>query len=227
MPENGTSEIRLIAGLGNPGSEYDGSRHNAGFMVVDALVAKLPKGFEKIHACKSYYWRGNYAGKPLILQKPQTYMNLSGEALKLIINAEQIAPEEIMIVYDDMDIPLGKLRLRKGGGSGGHNGVQSVIDCLGTDKFTRLRFGIGKMENGRGSAEFVLSGFFEEERPVLAKVGVAAVDAIILSLRRDIKMAMNVYNAKDYAKEEKAQSDEEKKQNNSNSTKNKTTHQEV
>lgn len=233
MPNHDFSGIRLIVGLGNPGEEYVRSRHNAGFAMIDAFLEKAPKSnFAKIHGCKSFYWRGAYAGKPLFLQKPWTYMNLSGEAVALLANSEQIQPEEIMVVYDDMDLPLGKLRIRKNGGSGGHNGINSIIDCLGTENFPRLRFGIGKMENGRGSAGFVLSEFTEEEKPLFEKVRNAAADAMILCLRRGISMAMNVYNAKDFAETEeeksgKAAESEETKQNNSNTTNDNTTHQEV
>ena len=221
--------VRLIVGLGNPGEEYEGSRHNAGFSLIDGLLERLPKGFEQIHhGYRSIYWRGAYAGRSLLLQKPQTYMNLSGEAVSSMLRAERLSPEEVLVLYDDMDLPLGRIRLRKNGGNGGHNGMGSVIECLGTENFPRLRFGIGKMANGHGSADFVLSRFREEEQELFRKTREGALDALILILRRGIGTAMNMYNAKDFSRDEEEEKESSAAgQTSQNTTKHNTTHQEV
>ena len=138
-PGNDFTRCLLIAGLGNPGEEYSGTRHNMGFMVVDRLLAKLPKNFEAVHGCSSRYWRGTYAGRALLLQKPETYMNLSGDAISALMRREGIEPGEIAVVYDDMDLELGRIRIRKNGSSGGHNGIKSIIGRLGTEAFPRIR----------------------------------------------------------------------------------------
>lgn len=227
MPNQEDKPVRLIVGLGNPGEEYDGSRHNVGFSLVDGLLRRLPKGFEQIHhGYRSIYWRGAYAGRALLLQKPQTYMNLSGDAVLSLVRGEHLSPEEVLVLYDDMDLPLGKIRLRKNGGNGGHNGIGSIIASLGTEKFPRLRFGIGKMANGHGSADYVLSRFREDEQDLFRKTCEGALDALILTLRRGIGTAMNVYNAKEYSVNEETDfsAAEQKTQN---TTKHNTTHQEV
>lgn len=186
--------ICLIAGLGNPGSEYAGTRHNVGFAFIEKLLAKLPGNWEKIHAFNSYCWKGTYAGQKLLLQTPLTYMNLSGNAVAGLANAEKVAPDQIMIVHDDMDLEPGRIRLRANGSSGGHNGIKSIIEQLGTQNFSRLRIGIGKMANGHGSADFVLAKFEPEEQELMDQVLKMAVDAAILAMRRSLQMAMAQYN---------------------------------
>jgi len=114
-----TFECRLIVGLGNPGDEYQGTRHNAGFAAVERFLGRMPKGFEKSKGHKSILWTGRYAGRALLVQEPQTYMNLSGEAVGSLVRVEKIRSEELLAVYDDMDLPLGSLRMRPAGGSGG------------------------------------------------------------------------------------------------------------
>ena len=188
--------ICLIAGLGNPGPDYEGTRHNVGFDFVEKMLAKLPGNWEKIHAFNSCCWKGTYAGQKLILQTPLTFMNLSGNAVAGLARAEKIAPEQIMIVHDDMDLEPGRIRLRANGSSGGHNGIKSVIEQLGTQNFSRLRIGIGKMANGHGSADFVLSKFQPEEQALMDQVLAMAVDAAILAMRRSLQMAMAQYNNK-------------------------------
>ena len=188
--------ICLIAGLGNPGPDYEGTRHNVGFDFVEKMLAKLPGNWEKIHAFNSYCWKGTYAGQKLILQTPLTFMNLSGNAVAGLARAEKIDPGQIMIVHDDMDLEPGRIRLRANGSSGGHNGIKSVIEQLGTQNFSRLRIGIGKMANGHGSADFVLSKFQPEEQALMDQVLAMAVDAAILAMRRSLQMAMAQYNNK-------------------------------
>lgn len=198
---NDFARCLLIAGLGNPGAEYSATRHNMGFMALDRLTARLPKQFEAVHGCSSHYLRGTYAGRTLLLQKPETYMNLSGDAVSALMRREGILPEEIVVVYDDMDLPLGRIRIRKNGSSGGHNGIKSIIERLGTESFPRMRIGIGHGKNGRGGADFVLSAFTVEEQKICEKVLDAAADALILLLRRGCSAAMNVYNSQDFSGE--------------------------
>ena len=144
---DGTHRIRLIVGLGNPESKYEGTRHNAGFMFAERLLTKLPRSFQRIHGFQSYYWKGTYAGAPLIVQTPLTYMNLSGEAVAPLMRSEGIAPDEVLVVHDDMDIPLGRIRIRRGGGSAGHNGIKSLIEEIGSEGFHRMRIGVGHAES--------------------------------------------------------------------------------
>ena len=201
MPGNDFSSRVLIVGLGNPGSEYSETRHNAGFMVLDRLAQRLPKkNFEEIHGCSSHYLKGTYAGRPLFLQKPETFMNLSGEAVAPLMRKEEIGPDGLLVIYDDMDLEVGKLRIRGRGSCGGHNGIRSIIETTGTENFARVRVGIGH-RTGNG-ADYVLSPFEEEEKPVIDKVLDAAADAVILILRRGLSQAMNEYNSQDYAPSE-------------------------
>lgn len=209
MPGNDFSSRVLIVGLGNPGSEYSETRHNAGFMVLDRLAQRLPKkNFEEIHGCSSHYLKGTYAGRPLFLQKPETFMNLSGEAVAPLMRKEEIGTDGLLVIYDDMDLEVGKLRIRGRGSCGGHNGIRSIIETTGTENFARIRVGIGH-RTGNG-ADYVLSSFEEDEKPVIDKVLDAAADAAILILRRGLTQAMNEYNSQDYAA---AEPDEENETN--------------
>ena len=185
--------ICLVAGLGNPGSEYAKTRHNIGFMVIDALLETLPGSFEKFDKYNSVYWKGRFRGHTLLLQKPGTYMNLSGKAIAGLVKANDLIPAEVMLVYDDMDLPLGKLRIRKNGSSAGHNGVESVIENLNTSGFPRLRAGIGRKKREQ-SIDHVLSVFTNDEQPLLEKVIKTSVDAVLLSLSRGVGEAMNRFN---------------------------------
>ena len=207
---DGKHPIRLIVGLGNPESKYDGTRHNAGFMFAERLLTKLPRAFreQRIHGFQSYYWKGSYAGAPLTIQTPLTYMNLSGEAVAPLMRSEGIAPDEVLVVHDDMDIPLGRLRIRKGGGSAGHNGIKSLIEEIGGEGFHRLRIGVGHAERRGDVVDYVLSEFSEPERAVFDRVLDGAAEAAVLMLRRGVAMAMNVYNPRDWSVEETSQTNE-------------------
>lgn len=208
MPGNDFSSRVLIAGLGNPGSEYRETRHNVGFMVLDRLAQRLPKkNFEEIHGCSSHYLKGTYAGRALFLQKPETYMNLSGEAVAPLLRKEEIGTDGLLVIYDDMDLEVGKLRIRGRGSCGGHNGIRSIIETTGTENFARIRVGIGH-RTGNG-ADYVLSPFEEDEKPVMDKVLDAAADAVILILRRGLSQAMNEYNPRDYAVSEPEEEENE------------------
>lgn len=196
------AESVLIAGLGNPGAEYDRTRHNAGFMAVDEFAKKLPKkNFEEIHGCSSHYLKGTYAGSPLFLQKPETFMNLSGDAIVPLMKKEGISPKGLIVIYDDMDLELGKIRIREKGSCGGHNGMRSIIGNLGSESFARIRIGIGH-HTGPSGADYVLSRFTAEEEVILAKVLDAVSNALVLTMRRGIRQAMNEFNALDLSVQE-------------------------
>jgi PTH1 family peptidyl-tRNA hydrolase len=182
-------QIRLIAGLGNPGSEYSGTRHNVGFEIVDRLASEW--GLTWQHE-KS--WHVLWAKREnVILAKPTSYMNRSGEPLQALAHYYKITPEEMLIVLDDMDLPLGRLRLRPDGGTAGHNGLDSVIVQFGTEQIPRLRVGIGAAPV-EGAVDYVLSRFFDEERPALEKTLARAVDAVKWSIDNGLLSAMNLFN---------------------------------
>lgn len=188
-------EIGLIVGLGNPGPEYAGTRHNAGFMVIDRLLAGLPAGrFEERHTASSSVWAGKFRGRALLLQKPLTFMNLSGQAVALLARRSGIQPESILVISDDLDLPVGRLRLRNGGADGGHNGLKSIIAELGSSSFRRLRIGIGRPKPGE-TVDYVLSKFEgEEERRFEASLA-AAAEAVRTVLTGGMARAMNRFNA--------------------------------
>lgn len=188
-------EIGLIVGLGNPGPEYAGTRHNAGFMVIDRLLAGFPVGrFEERHTASSSVWAGKFRGRALLLQKPLTFMNLSGEAVALLARRSGIQPESILVISDDLDLPVGRLRLRNGGADGGHNGLKSIIAELGSSSFRRLRIGIGRPKPGE-TVDYVLSKFEgEEERRFEASLA-AAAEAVRTVLTGGMARAMNRFNA--------------------------------
>jgi len=187
--------IRLIVGLGNPGPEYRETRHSIGFLVLDALIRNL---FGKVILKSKYngkYIDKNIRGERIFFLKPQTYMNLSGNSVAGICRAEKLVPEEILVIHDDMDIQLGNIKLKIGGGSAGHNGIESVIASLGSNKFTRLRVGIGRKKTMLMS-DYVLSKFDAEEHVILKNSIDLSVDAIKLVITRGISVAMNAFNAK-------------------------------
>ncbi|MBQ8756327.1 MAG: aminoacyl-tRNA hydrolase [Lentisphaeria bacterium] len=184
----------LIVGLGNPGEEYDRTRHNAGFMVIDRLLENFPAGrFEKRHTAESFVYAGSFKGKPLSLQKPLTFMNLSGKAVAPIARKLGLKPEEILVIHDDLDLPVGKMRLKCGGSDGGHNGLKSIIAELGSASFKRLRIGIGRPLPGQ-TVDYVL-GKFEEEKIDVNVVLNAAKDAVQTVLTAGMSRAMNQFNA--------------------------------
>lgn len=184
---------KLIVGLGNPGKEYENTRHNAGFMVIDRLEQLLPGSFETGNSYSSVFMKGRCKGSTLFLQKPQTYMNLSGKAISKLIQHNKIKPQEILVVFDDLDLPFGKIRIKKGGGSGGHNGIKSMIEELGTPAFARLKVGIGKMD-GKHQADHVLSEFDNDEKKMLPEMLETSAKAAQLILYRGTAKAMNEYN---------------------------------
>lgn len=185
----------MIVGLGNVGREYETTRHNVGFMVVDLLASKARRTFE---AGKGdyYFCRIRHAGEDVLLLKPTTFMNDSGIAVKDAADRFDIDIADMLVVYDDFNLPLGKLRLRKSGSDGGHNGIYSVIYHLNDDAFPRLRCGIGTGEvvPGKDMAGFVLSEFAADERPEVEKMIKAAADAAYVFVSSGIQNAMNRFN---------------------------------
>jgi PTH1 family peptidyl-tRNA hydrolase len=183
------SAIRLVAGLGNPGSEYNGTRHNVGFEVVDRLASEW--GLTWQHEKR---WHALWAKREnLILVKPTSYMNRSGEPIHAAAQFYKIAPAEMLVILDDMALPLGRLRLRPHGGTAGHNGLESVIVQFGTEEIPRLRIGIGTPPR-EGSVDYVLGRFFEEERPLVEKAITRAVDAAKCAIDNGLLSAMNLFN---------------------------------
>lgn len=182
------TRIRLVAGLGNPGREYQRTRHNVGFMVLDRLAAdaQLPWDY-------SEKWGAAWAKTNVILIKPATYMNRSGQPLAAIANFYKIAASEILVVLDDFALPLGRLRLRAQGSSGGHNGLESVFEHFGTEEIARLRIGIGAAPSA-GAVDYVLGRFFEEEKPILDAAIRRAADAVNCVIDKGLDAAMNVFN---------------------------------
>jgi len=181
--------IRLIAGLGNPGSEHAATRHNIGFMVVNQLATQFGSTWEK-----SAKWEALSAKcGPVLLVKPLSFMNRSGYPLFAVAQFYKIEPQEILVVLDDFSLSLGRLRLRAQGGPGGHNGLESVIVQFGTEEIPRLRIGIGAAPR-EGSADYVLSRFFDEEKPIVRSTIDRAVEALKCAIDNGLVSAMNTFN---------------------------------
>ncbi|MEO1620561.1 MAG: aminoacyl-tRNA hydrolase [Cyanobacteria bacterium J06632_3] len=193
---------RLIVGLGNPGVKYDRTRHNIGFEILDALA----KSFPDVSLSANKRFQGDVgefrsAGERTVLLKPTTYMNKSGQSVRALVDWYKLAPADVLVVYDDMDLPVGKLRMRLSGGPGGHNGMKSIISHLGTKAFPRLRVGVGaadkSVDAGGAVVSHVLGRFAPDDRKVVDAVIPMAVDAIDLSLRKGVERAMNLYNGRE------------------------------
>ena len=181
----------LIAGLGNPGSQYARNRHNAGFIVVDELHAAYKFGPWKAKF-EGLLSEGSLGGRKTYLLKPQTYMNLSGESVSALGHFYKIEPSQVLVVLDDLALPLGRLRLREKGSAGGHNGLRSLIEHLGTNEIPRLRVGIGAAAGE--TVGHVLGRFSPAERPVVEESVERAADAVEFALSHDFPAAMNRYN---------------------------------
>jgi PTH1 family peptidyl-tRNA hydrolase len=184
-----TPRVRLVAGLGNPGAEYTGTRHNIGFLVVDRVAAQTGSTWEK-----SSRWNALVAKQGgVLLIKPTAYMNRSGEPLRAIADYYKIEPQEMLVALDDMALPVGKLRIRQSGGPGGHNGLESIIIHFGTDEIPRLRIGIGAAPV-EGAVDYVLSRFFEEEKPIVRSAIDRAAEAVKCAIDKGVVSAMNTFN---------------------------------
>lgn len=188
----------LIVGLGNPGKEYDGTRHNIGFAAVDYIADKYNIELNRIKF-KGVFGEGFIEGKKVILLKPTTYMNLSGESIREVINFYKISNEEVIVIYDDISLEVGRLRIREKGSHGGHNGIKSIIANLGTDVFPRIKVGVGAPKGNLVS--HVLGKFSEDEIEVLRETIKASSDAVSIMMKADTKEAMNKLNGFNACKE--------------------------
>ena len=181
----------LVVGLGNPGKEYEGTRHNIGFDVIDCLAYKYNIDINRIKF-KGIYGEGIINGNKVILLKPNTYMNLSGESIKEVINFYKLDTSEIIVIYDDISLNVGRMRIREKGSAGGHNGIKSIIANLGNDVFPRVKIGVGQPEHNLVS--HVLGNFSNDDKEILNKVMPAACNAIETIMHKDTKEAMNKFN---------------------------------
>lgn len=191
--ESTKSNVYLVAGLGNPGREYQSNRHNIGFLLANRLAERLGVAFSRLQS-NALVTKADYRGQRLILAKPQTYMNLSGQAVSALVRFYKLPLENVIIAYDDVDLPLGTLRMRPSGGSGGHKGMQSIIGSLGTQDFPRLRVGIGRPPGRMDAADYVLQDFSKEEKEILPEVLDRAVKATLMFITEGVETAMNQYN---------------------------------
>ncbi|HHX63052.1 MAG TPA: aminoacyl-tRNA hydrolase [Epulopiscium sp.] len=187
--------MKLIIGLGNPGKEYTKTRHNIGFEAVDALADNYNININK-SKFKALYGEGKVGNEKVVLVKPQTYMNLSGESVKAFATWYKIKEKDILIIYDDVSLPPGKLRIRIKGSAGGHNGIKSIIQHLGTNEFERLKVGIGEKPQGWNLADYVLSRFTNAELKSIEQTMEDIVGATTLIIEKGIQDAMNKYNPK-------------------------------
>ena len=184
----------LVVGLGNPGDQYENTRHNAGFQVIDALADRgnFPVQRLKFHALTN---TATVGGQGVLVMKPVTYMNLSGQAVGEAARFYKISPDHVLVISDDVDLPLGKLRIRKGGSAGGHNGLKSIIQHLGTDQFPRLKVGVGgKPHPDYDMADWVLGKLQGEDKRTMDDAAVRAAQAVECLLSQGIDRAMNQFN---------------------------------
>jgi PTH1 family peptidyl-tRNA hydrolase len=185
--------LNIIIGLGNPGPRYDNTRHNVGFDTIDFISGKYGIKVTKLKH-KALIGEGIMEGERVLLAKPQTFMNLSGESVREIMEWYKIPSHHMILVYDDIDLPLGKIRVRAKGSSGTHNGMRSVIYQMQTDEFPRVRIGIGKPVEGWELADYVLGRFSPEDRKIVDESVLNAADAVSLIVKSGIISAMNKYN---------------------------------
>ena len=183
----------LLIGLGNPGREYRDNRHNVGFMLIDRLIVRLNARGMKVQS-KAIVTSATYEERKLILAKPQTYMNLSGQSAQGLLNFYKIPMENMLIAHDDLDIPFGTIRIRPGGGPGGQKGMASTIERLGTKDFPRLRIGIGRPPGRMDPAAYVLQDFSRDEMKMLSEVVDRAAEAALTFVVEGLNKAMNKYN---------------------------------
>lgn len=183
----------LIVGLGNPGREHRENRHNVGFMLVDRLAARLDTTFSRVES-KALVTKAEYRGRRIVLAKPQTYMNLSGQATGALVRFYKVPVENLLVAYDDVDLPLGTIRLRAEGSSAGQKGMSSIIERLGTQEFPRLRLGVSRPPGRMEAAAYVLQDFARGELDLLSQTLDRAVEAALLFVTEGIERAMNQFN---------------------------------
>ena len=185
----------LFVGLGNPGDKYAASRHNVGFMILDRFANQRRIVFNQ-HKYDSLLGRSTICGQELILLKPLTYMNLSGTAVLKAVRSLKLTAEQVFVVYDDIDLPLGRVRIRTGGGSAGHNGIKSISEMLGSEEFPRMRVGVGRPPEDQDPADYVLESFSHVDSEILADVINLSAEALFSIVHKGIEKTMNIYNRK-------------------------------
>ncbi len=190
----------VIVGLGNPGKQYENTRHNIGFITLDYLADKHGIAINKIKH-KALVGEGKISGQKVLLVKPQTYMNLSGQSVREVMNYYKVDTENLVVIYDDIDIPAGSVRIRKKGSAGTHNGMRSIVYDLQSDNFPRIRIGMGR--NSHELKDFVLGGFSKDEKELFEKAVAHTAEAIECLIEKDVDMAMNRYNTKGAVGEQK------------------------
>ena len=193
MLDSLNKENTLIVGLGNPGLAYRHNRHNVGFMVADTLADKLEIPLKRVKF-KAQIGNGKLGDIPIIIAKPLTFMNNSGEAVAPLVRYFKVPLERLLVIHDDMDLPLGTLRMRPSGGSAGHNGMLSIFDKLGTNAIPRLRVGIGRPPGRMDPADYVLQDFSRSEEELLSMVIAQACEAALAFITTGLEKAMNTYN---------------------------------
>ena len=185
--------MKIVVGLGNPGQQYADTPHSVGFETVDAIAAGMGVAWESKKACKCLLAKGSFNGVPVLLVKPQTYMNLSGDSVAPIVKYNNAIPDDLLVIQDDIDLPAGRIRIRKGGSCGGHNGVRNIIERLGTPAFIRLKLGVG---NERGNViGHVLGKFDPETRKTMDATVAEAVKAAAMIVKDGADKAMNSFNS--------------------------------
>lgn len=185
--------MKIIAGLGNPGTQYVATRHNIGFEVIERLAYETGIRLDK-KKHRAILGQGQIGGEKVILLQPQTYMNLSGESIRLTMDFYSLTPQDVVVVYDEISIDLGQLRIREKGSAGGHNGMKNIIAHLGTQEFVRFRVGVGPQIPGMDSADFVLKRMSKDEMKIAADMALRAAEAITAYMEQGIAYAMNHYN---------------------------------
>ena len=187
--------MKIVVGLGNPGAQYENTPHSVGFEAVDRIAAAIGANWELKKSFNALMARGTFAGMPVVLVKPQTYMNLSGEAVAPIVKYSNATAADLLVIQDDIDLPVGRMRVRKNGSCGGHNGIRNIIERLGTPEFARLKLGVGKDRSN--VIAHVLGKFDPASRKVMDKVVEESVKAAEAILRQGPDRAMNAFNAFD------------------------------
>ena len=183
----------IIAGLGNPGKKYENTRHNMGFLAVDLLAEKYDIRIDKIKF-KALVGEGRIAGQKVLLVKPQTFMNLSGQSIVEIMNFYKEDVENLIVIYDDISLEPGKIRIRKKGSAGGHNGIKNIIAQLGTQNFQRVKVGVGEKPKGWDLADYVLGHFSKEDRGLVDDALKRVAGAVELMVQGEVDQAMNQFN---------------------------------
>jgi PTH1 family peptidyl-tRNA hydrolase len=184
--------MKVIVGLGNPGAQYAQTPHSIGFDCVDTIAAKMGVSWESKKAFSCLMAKGTLAGVPVLLVKPQTYMNLSGDSVAPVVKYHNPRPADLIVIQDDIDLPAGRVRIRTAGSCGGHNGIRNIIERLGTPAFTRLKIGVGK--NRENVIAHVLGKFDPQTRAVMEVVAAESAAIVSLILKEGAARAMNVYN---------------------------------